>query len=84
MGVAMMPLLSLPPREQRNFRVATLKEAMHREMCLIALKFRKQSPAARQLAESIVQALRDTLGEPKAKAATGVKGRFREPGGMPR
>ena len=76
MGVSMMPLLSLPPREQRNFKVAALSEkGMHREMCLITLKSRKQSPAARQLAERIVQALRETLGEQEAKPAAEAKGR---------
>lgn len=68
MGVAMMPLLSLPPSGQRNFKVATLESAMYREMCLITLKSRKQATAARQLAEQIVVALREALGAPELPA----------------
>jgi DNA-binding transcriptional LysR family regulator len=59
MGVAMMPLLSLPPTPHTFFKAAVLTDAtMFREMCLITVKARKQSPAARKLAQRIVSALR--------------------------
>lgn len=59
MGVGMMPLLSLPPPPHRLFKVVPLADAaMYREMCLITLKARKQSPMARRLAERLVGALR--------------------------
>ncbi len=59
MGVGMMPLLSLPPTPHTLFKVAALADAtMYREMCLITLKARKQSPMARKLADRIISALR--------------------------
>lgn len=58
-GVAMMPVLSLPPPRQRGFRTAPIRGvSLSREMCLITLKSRRLSPAARRLCEAIVQHLK--------------------------
>ena len=63
MGVAMMPLLSLPAPRQRRFRTAELRGApLARDICLITWKSRKIAPGAQHLAEQIVQALKQALG----------------------
>lgn len=62
MGVAMMPMLSLPPPKSWRFKVAQIEgPRLVREMCLITLRSRKLSPAARRLADRLVQALKDSL-----------------------
>lgn len=63
LGVAMMPLLSVPPRPHRDFRIAMLASSMHRDMCLITLKARKPSAQARAVADRIIRALKSPLGK---------------------
>jgi DNA-binding transcriptional LysR family regulator len=61
-GVAMMPLMSVPPAPHTGFKIVALNaSAMHREMCLITLKVRKPAPQARRLAEMFIAALKSNL-----------------------
>lgn len=62
LGVAMMPLLSVPPGPHRTFRIAPLAISITRDMCLITLKSRRLSANARQLAELIAEGLKVSLG----------------------
>lgn len=71
LGVAMMPLLSVPPRPYRDFKIALLASSMHRDMCLITLKARKPTAPARAVAELVIRALKSPLVE-RPDAAAGA------------
>lgn len=63
-GVAMMPLLSVPALPHRDFKIAGLADAsLSRDMCLITFKARKLSAPARKLADLFIHTLKNTLGD---------------------
>jgi DNA-binding transcriptional LysR family regulator len=65
-GVAMMPLLSVPPKPYKGFKTAPLTPgSMYREMCMITLKSRKLSLQARKLADLLSLALKSGVITPE-------------------
>lgn len=58
LGVTVLPLMSVPPERGGKYRVTLLKEpGITREICLITLKGKSLSPAARVCADMIVYQL---------------------------
>lgn len=62
LGVTILPLMSVPQEPSRHYQVAHLRSpVIVREICLVTLKGKTLSPAARQCAELIVQTLKGQL-----------------------
>ncbi|MDB5872057.1 MAG: LysR family transcriptional regulator [Ramlibacter sp.] len=62
LGVTILPLMSVPQERSPKYQVAhLLAPAIVREICLVTLKGKTLSPAARQCAELIVQGLKGQL-----------------------
>lgn len=64
LGIAILPLMSVPPKRSDNFQVALLREpSITREICLVSLKGKTLSPAATRCAEMIIQELQNQFKE---------------------
>lgn len=62
LGVTILPLMSVPQERSPNYQVAHLRApVIVREICLVTLKGKTLSPAARQCAELIMQSLKGQL-----------------------
>lgn len=62
LGVTILPLMSVPQERSKNYQVAHLRApTIVRDICLVKLKGKTLSPAAKQCAELIVQGLKGQL-----------------------